>query len=495
MNPPSSSNADFCGKVPLHQTNSIQPHGALLVVDGQTHRILQASENATAVFNRPVKELVTHALLQLISVASAEALQKCLQANTDGGLPVTLQTEAGTYLAVVRRQDDFYFLEIEGTNRGEAAHQSFVAVHQNLKYVMAEMEAAATTDDVCQIVVSELKRLSGFDKVMVYRFDESWNGDVIAEAAEEGMDRYLGLRFPASDIPKQARDLYKKTPYRLIPNVRYEAVKLYPVLNPLTQAFTNLSDCSLRSVAAVHLEYLRNMNVAASMSTRIVKDGELWGLIACHHRTANYLSYEMCSVFELLSTVIATKIGAVQAADATAYGAVKQKQFRDFLQAWYRNDDTASSLRHLLEADGIAVLKDGRLQTEGSVPPANELENLADWLRYRDGGSVLVHEPNLSAVYEPAAAYAQEASGLLALTANGGESIFAFRREAVETVRWGGNPAEAVRFESDGRKYHPRASFQQWQQTVKSTALPWSSQVLRMAAEVAEIISAHRSAV
>src|SRR5439155_4932601 len=132
--------------------------------------------------------------------------------------------------------------------------------------------------------------------VMIYQFDNNWNGTVIAEAMEAGMDSYLGLKFPASDIPKQAREMYRKNPYRFIPDVDYQPVRLYPVLNPVSGGFTDLTDSNLRSVAGVHLEYLRNMQVMASMSTRIVKEDQLWGLISCHHRTAKYLSYQMCSL-------------------------------------------------------------------------------------------------------------------------------------------------------------------------------------------------------
>jgi light-regulated signal transduction histidine kinase (bacteriophytochrome) len=185
-------------------------------------------------------------------------------------------------------------------------------VYQELKFVIAAIEATASIEDAARLAVNELKRISGFDKVMVYQFDADWNGTVIAEAMEPEMEPYFGLKFPASDIPKQAREMYRKNPYRFIPDVAYQPVRLYPVLNPVTGGFTDLTDSNLRSVAGVHLEYLRNMRVAASMSTRIVKDEQLWGLISCHHRTAKPLSYQMCSLFELLSTIISAKVTALE---------------------------------------------------------------------------------------------------------------------------------------------------------------------------------------
>jgi two-component system, chemotaxis family, sensor kinase Cph1 len=361
---------------------------------------------------------------------------------------------------------------------------------------MASIETASTTLETCQVVAKELKRLSGFDKVMIYQFDEAWNGDVVAEEKEQGMDSYLGLKFPASDIPKQARELYKKTPYRLIPAIAYEPVKLYPVLNPKTNAFTDLSDSNLRSVASVHLEYLRNMQVNASMSTRILKDGELWGLIACHHRTPYYLSYEMCSVFELISNVITTKIGAVHSADQLVYNVSKQQQINELVQLIYQKSEPGSYLgllASLLEADGVAVVMDKKITSFGKTPDFTAIEDLVIWLSSNEVRDIY-HQPSLSSVYETAEAYALAASGLLALPIeyNKGNFILAFRPEAVQKVAWGGNPSEAVQFESDGKKYHPRASFQQWQQTVRFSAIPWKTQVLQTAEEVKNVLTSYR---
>jgi light-regulated signal transduction histidine kinase (bacteriophytochrome) len=488
--------AEFCGRVPLHQTNLIQPHGVLLVADKMDHSILQASENAALIFGVAVPVLVTKKLTELIPQADAEALQHLLTANKVGKLPFAFHFDDASFLAVVHQQPEFYILEIEKNKRQDSTDQSFISVYQDVKYMMASIDAATTTEETCKVVATELKKLSGFDKVMIYRFDEAWNGDVIAEAKEEGMDSYLGLKFPASDIPKQARELYKKTPYRLIPTVDYEPVKLYPVLNPRTNAFTDLSDSNLRSVAGVHLEYLRNMKVNASMSTRILKDGELWGLIACHHRTPNFLSYEMCSVFELMSNVITTKMGAVQNFDVLAYNAGKQKVLTELVQKIYGQDGPASYkqlLCSLLEADGVSIVLDNHVESTGHTPDFTAVEDLALWLSTNEVKDTY-HQPALSAVYEPAEAYAQQASGLLALPLeySKGNFILAFRSEAVQKVSWGGNPSEAVQFESDGKKYHPRASFQQWQETVRNRSIPWSRELLRTADEVKNVFVSYR---
>ncbi|WP_114941825.1 GAF domain-containing protein, partial [Mucilaginibacter endophyticus] len=159
-----------------------------------------------------------------------------------------------------------------------------------------------------QAAVHELRRITGFDGIMMYRFDEDWNGTVIAEEKDAPeLEHYLGHTFPGSDVPRQARDLYLKNSYRLIPDRDFTPVRLYPVMNPVTNTFIDLSDCNLRGVAAVHLEYLKNMNVQASMSIRVIDNGKLWGLIACHHVRPHYLSFETGAVCEMLSSVISNR--------------------------------------------------------------------------------------------------------------------------------------------------------------------------------------------
>lgn len=489
MNIPSRSDAEFCGRVPLHQTNLVQPHGYLLVVEKERLDILQASENVGELLGKPVKEVIHTRLQNYIPAGQAEKMQQQFTATVSGRLPFLLSFSAGNHLAVIKQQQSYFILEIEKEMRSAGTDDSFIKVYQDVKYVMGALEEAKTTEETCRMAAEELKKISGFDKVMIYRFDENWNGDVIAEVMEEGMDSYLGLKFPASDIPKQARELYKKMPYRLIPNVDYEPVKLYPVINPATNVFTDLSDSNLRSVAGVHLEYLKNMNVAASMSTRILKDDRLWGLIACHHRTAKHLSFEMCAVFELLSSMISTRISAMQNQDVFQYRTAMQQLHTQLVETVYQEDDLLSGLDKnreellkLLTADGIAVVMDKNVETFGTVPKNSEITELILWLQSSNANK-LYHQPALSSVYEPAEAFVKKASGMLALPiqVEKGHFILAFRPEAAARVNWGGNPSETIHFEADGKKYHPRASFQLWQQEVTKTSVPWKPEELEVA--------------
>lgn len=475
----------FCGKVPLHQTNAIQPHGLLIIAQVRSLYILQVSENAESFFGIKPSDLVDQSLSNFISEEQTQKLSERFTENIKAKIPFALTIKGKEFIAIVQQQNDLLIFEMEAVHK----EASFIHLYEDLKFAGAAIEAAPTTPDACAVAAKELKRLSGFDKIMIYQFDEEWNGDVIAEEMEEGMESYLHLKFPASDIPKQARELYRTNPYRIIPNVTYEPVRLYPLLNPVTNSFTDLSNCNLRSVAGVHLEYLRNMHVAASMSTRILKDGKLWGLIACHHRTPKYLSFEMCSFFELISNNVSAKVASLQNTDTSRYKSSMHQLHAQLVEDFYQtNSITATAFQHqdellnLLKADGMAFVIDKQIEVIGTTPGKTELQDLVFWLQ-TNGVNKIYQQPSLANVYEQAEEYAHEASGLLALPIqpDKGDYVLAFRHEAVRNVNWGGNPNEAVQFEPNNTTYHPRNSFKIWQETVQKTSMPWRDEELEIA--------------
>lgn len=496
MNQTLNRDAEFCGKVPLHQTNLIQPHGVLLIVARNDLSILQASENASPIFGLEAQELTKRSLTEFIGAGQAAEIGKRFDGSFGGQLPFRFSFQKGEHMASIQAHEKYLVVEIEKEARPLHARDSFLQIYQELKYVMAAIDAAVTTEETCEIAIHELKKVSGFDKIMIYQFDKDWNGDVIAEVKEEGMEVYMGLKFPASDIPRQARDLYRKMPYRLIPDANYEPVRLYPVINPLTNAFTDLSSSNLRSVAGVHIEYLKNMGVVASMSTRILVDGQLWGLIACHHRTPKYLSFEMCSVFELLSNIISAKVSAVQKEDTFSYRSDMQQLYTTLVAEVYREENLSLSFHNnqdvlldLLKAGGLSVTMNGQVSSFGETPDENDVEDLVLWLQ-SGYGQKLYHQPHLASVYEPAEKYASVASGVLALPIqpDKGNYILAFRPEEQRQVNWGGNPNEAIRFEADHKNYHPRHSFKLWQQIVKQTSVPWNMEELEVAEQFRNFI-------
>lgn len=495
MSLPTGKNYDssFCGNLPIHLINMIQPHGALLVLQGPELNVMQVSNNIDAIAGIEVEAIINKSFLSFIRPEEGERLQQLVAQELQGKLPVNLtftyNGRSAAHLALVHVKDGYLLAELDGA-RDESADSTFVGVYQELKLVMTAIEQAADIQAVCELAVQQLKQYSGFDRVMVYQFDEEWNGTVIAEALESGMVPYLGLRFPASDVPKRARDLYQYNPYRLIPNREYSPVKLFPVVNPVTHAFLDLSDCSLRAVAGVHLEYLKNMEVMASMSTRIVKDGVLWGLISCHHRAPRYLSYEQCSVFELLSGVIGTQLSLLESRASVGFQTARQELLSQAKEKLLQQSapgaglaTAADPIMQLLDLSGLALVRGQEVISFGATPAPALVRDLTAWLQHRltDG---LYHTQALVREWDHPQWPAALASGVVALEVHREELLLGFRPEVVEEVAWGGNPEEAIRFEANGRHYHPRHSFAVWQETVRNTAKTWEPQVLSLARQL-----------
>lgn len=487
--------SDFCGGLPIHLTNLIQPYGVLLVIEPEACQIVQASENTETVFEKPVQDIVQTYLKDHVSSAALELLRQKLAQDVYAKIPAVWEIRGKHFLVLIHRKDNYLLAEIDASAVDHAEQKSFVDVYQELKFVMSAIEASATIEEGCVLAARELKRISGFDKVMIYAFDAGWNGHVVAEAGEPDMESYIGFTFPASDIPKQARQLYLKNPYRLIPDREYKPVKLYPVVNPIAGSFIDLSDCNLRSVAAVHVEYLRNMGVVASMSTRILYRDNLWGLIACHHKTPRYLSYEMCSVFELLSGVISSKITSLQRQYAHTLKDSVTTTYAHLVEAVYKTGHVDSALLseigvlRLFSATGAAVSRNGRFYTAGETPRREALEELLLWLHTRQLKRIY-HTDSLSREYEYAQEYSDIASGMLVIPINSARDqyLIVFRPEQVHVINWGGNPADRIQFEKDEKNYHPRSSFKQWQEKVSGISVPWRNEELNVAESLRSFI-------
>jgi two-component system, chemotaxis family, sensor kinase Cph1 len=249
MNQP-NYDSELCGSLPIHLTNSIQPHGVLIVLDTQAEKIIQVSENAEQVFGIPYQDIINKTLRSFIGNEEVETLKR-FSGEYENRLPMTWRIGEKDFLTVVHSMESYLIAEIDLDPINAEEQETFVSVFQNTRQSMSAIESGKNIKQVCRIAAEELKRVSGFDKVMIYSFDEQWNGTVLAESKEKEMESYLGFTFPASDIPKQARQLYKKNPYRLIPDYGYKAVRLFPVINPVTKSFIDLSATNLRSVAGI----------------------------------------------------------------------------------------------------------------------------------------------------------------------------------------------------------------------------------------------------
>ncbi|CAM4063956.1 GAF domain-containing protein [Pedobacter westerhofensis] len=497
--------AEFCGHLAIHQTNSIQDYGCLLVLERSSLQIIQGSENTNIIILKDIKDLIGQHISTLLSAADLDRLQTEVNKGFRNRVPFTCSANSnGTQLQLnilLHVNETVVLLEIEKGNQD--SDRSFSAVFQEVRSFISVLETNGDLYEVCHASIAEIRRLAGFDGIRMYRFDEEWNGTVIAEEITSDLESYMGQTFPASDVPKQARAMYLKNPYRLIPNRNYHAYKLFPVINPVTNGFLDLSDCNLRSISAVHLEYMANMNVTASMSIRVLVDGRLWGLISCHHTSSMYINKELRSIFEWLSMEISYRISSVIKAEEMNETATMLKLHAGITESIFTNagiatgllEDKDENLLALFNSTGFAINLNGRLFASGDVPAREDLENLFLWAAGKAFVQIYATH-GLKQVYDEAEAYPEIASGLLVIPIDplAGEFLMCFRPEVLKSIKWGGNPNEAIKFEKDGVTYHPRNSFNLWLETVHGHSEPWTKNQLEAAEALRNFLTSYKAA-
>jgi light-regulated signal transduction histidine kinase (bacteriophytochrome)/CheY-like chemotaxis protein len=476
-----------CDLEPIHLPGSVQPHGLLLVLHPESLAVLQAAGDAALLGaaappapGTPLAALLPPEAREAVAALAADrpATPQATDLVLDDGRVLDLQlhrTEAGV------------MLELEPLPKGPP-----VARREALPVVQAMVAQLGATRDVaelCEVAAEEVRRVTGFDRVMVYRFLPDGSGEVIAEARDAGIGAYLGLRFPASDIPRQARRLYERNWLRIIPDAGYVPAPLLPALSPLTGRPPDLSQCGLRSVSPLHLEYLGNMGVRASMSLSVLRGGALWGLIACHHRAPRPLPLALRAACGLFAQMFSLQLEAKQQAAEFAAAKRHHRVQEELVQVMAREDALAEGLmRHrpnlldIVACEGVALLVEGRYAAIGRVPEEAMVRRLAAQIPAA-GDDGVVATDCLAELWPPGAAIADVAAGVLALSIGREphDCILWFRPEQLRAVTWAGNPNKPVELSPDGLRLSPRRSFEAWRETVRGRAQPWT------AAEVAAV--------
>ena len=495
-----TANLTNCEREQIHLAASIQPHGALLLVRETDGVIVQASANASA-FIGLGKDILGVALgdlggdlwehvrqhigdrLDAIPVAvrchlgdPRQPLNALLPHPPGGGFVVELE-RAGS-------RKDF-------SERIEQALQAFLD--------------ASTLQSLCDETASIFQDFTGYDRVMVYRFDEAGHGEVFSETKKPELEAFLGNRYPASDIPQIARRLYEQNRVRLLVDINYTPVPLVPRHSPITGEDLDMSLCFLRSVSPIHVQYLQNMGVGATLVISLMVGGKLWGLISCHHYSTRFLNFEMRSICELLAEVIGTRITALesftQGQGELSVRRLEQRMVESISREGdWRNAlfDSARSLLLPLNATGAALLFEGQVMTTGEVPGTEQIRDIGRWLEPRIALGCYFTS-NLSAQEPAFAPLTWVASGVAAtrVSSESSEMLIWFRNERVRTVTWGGNPFQKIAVGDDPADLSPRRSFAQWHQVVEGTSDPWTSADMTTArligASVTDVILQFRS--
>lgn len=471
MNAPPSE-VDACAMEPIRVPGAIQPHGALLVLNEADRRVLQVSANAAALFAAPV--VAGEGLEGLAGPAFGQALADWL-ATPDPFFRRTARIGGGVFQVMGHRTRQGVLLEFEPDD--PEAKETLDTLYPRLQRFLEVIDTIGEPDAVAHEAARLVRRLTGFNRVLVYRFDEAWNGTVIAEDGDGVLPSYLGLRFPASDIPTQARELYRLNRLRLIPDCGYVAVPVQPPVSPLDGVALDLSFAMLRSVSPVHLEYMRNMGTAASMSVSLVVDGRLWGLIACHHQAPHRVSPAVRTACDSIGQSLAQHLGARERMEEAAQRIALKRIETGLLARLARAGEfrrglleNAEAWLALADAAGAAVLSPEAVHTVGRTPSEPQIRALGAWLQAQDLPPVFATD-RLSDRFADAAAYAEVGSGLLALSVSRlhASYIMWFRPELVWTVTWAGDPRKPV----ESGRINPRLSFAHWQELVRGQSAPW----------------------
>lgn len=524
-----------CDREPIHLSGAVQPHGFLLVVDPDRLDVIAASANAATVFGLTDTELLGALLSDVVGTHVSDALAAAPQVtNPHEGLPlrvalpglIATRADAATairdYDVVAHRRGDMLILEFETSSGVQLTADA--AFYQQQRSTMRLLGAVDDIDELCRLTAHEVRRLTGYDRVMIYRFDADAHGHVIAEARREGSEPFLGLHYPAGDIPRQARALYLRNWIRVITDVRYTPVPILAVPDRVRVDRLDLSMSVLRSVSPLHLQYLENMGVRATTTISLIVENQLWGMIACHHDSPKHLSHLERLGCEAVGQLVSIRIRAADSLREQRDGSMLRQLAAKVVTAMAAGENPVSGLHtaaqpllQMVAGDGAVVEIDGHRAEVGVVPPRATTEWIVRGLALlAAGGPAPVVTDALPALLAPGpigetsqlgSAEAEDAdlgglpAGALYLPLAGREVGFVLwlRQEQVRTVRWAGRP-EVEPDEADAGDQSapltPRASFDEWREQVRGRSTRWRPAEIDAATELAAAmpdVMLHRS--
>jgi light-regulated signal transduction histidine kinase (bacteriophytochrome) len=477
-----------CDREPIHILGNVQHFGALIAISADWI-VQHASRNTKEVLGIDYDSMVGLPLRQFLPAGTIDRLRDRLStASSENAMArlfgFDIFGDGRLYDISTHQSNNSFVFEFEAKSRG-TDHDELAIVAPMMRRVAAEKDMRS----VSHAAAEQLRRLTGFDRVMVYQFGPEGDGSVIAEARDENdTETYLDTRFPASDIPRQARELYKRSLLRLIADVDAPVSPIEPQFSPEGEPL-DLSLAVTRAVSPIHLEYLRNMKVRASMSVSIIIRGELWGLFACHHREPLYIDYERRTALELLAQFYAYEIERREARHVSDTVARAQK-LHDRLMVQLSSDDDlqkafpriSREIAQVIPYDGIALYSDGHYVTQGEVPEFADFERIARFLNTSAASRVFATD-HLIARLPSTAHVVGCCAGILAIPVSRKprDYIVLFRGEAVRQVTWAGNPHKPVEVGASGARLTPRKSFELWKEDIGSRSQPWSPTALRAA--------------
>ena len=483
-----------CDREPIHIPGSIQPHGVLLVIDRRDLTIEQVAGDVRSILGLRPDELLDRPVASVLDEESVGFVASHLSAPAAFAAPsIRLGVRA-----IRRRQsldltlhaiDRTAMIELEPAQRHLGSTSDPIA---QLKELLSAIQLTASVDAACAAAAVALREATGFDRAMVYRFLPDESGVVAAEDASPGLESFLGLHYPASDIPKQARELYRRNWLRAIPDIDYVPAPLQPEVNSRTGQPIDMSHCSLRSVSPIHLEYLRNMGVCASLSASIVCRDKLWGMLVLHHYSPRHVFADLRVACETFAQIFSLHVEAKAQAETSVLRLEARRTREELVGRLQSATDIGATiarwdLLRYVNAAGAVVHLEGESHFVGETPTPKQIDALVTWLNTTS--RPLYASEQLSAEYAPAAEFAGVASGVLAvgLSREPRDYVVWFRPEIGRTVRWAGDPTKPLKVDRHGARLTPRGSFAEWLEVTRLQSASWSDVDLE-AAEALRVV-------
>lgn len=473
-----------CADEPIRFPGAIQPHGLLLTLSEPALEIIQVSANVETLLGRAPEALIGQPLPDLLGEVHTAQVREALQQAAFFDAPrLYIHLNGTAFEGLLHRHQGVLILELE-IHVENFQPRNVAGSQTNLGRMLQRLQAATTLQALYDISVKEIQAITGYDRVLIYRFEEEGHGQVIAEASDPSMEVFNGLFFPASDIPEQARELYRTNWLRIIPNADYQPVPLVPKLRPDTQTPLDLSFATLRSVSPIHCQYMKNMGVLSSMSISLLKGDKLWGLISCGNRQPLHVPHELRTACQTIGQVLSLQISAMEALEVSRQREEKVEALALLNQAMIDSpqnvfDGLANQpqvLMALADAGGVAIIEDKQLHRYGNCPEPEDIRALHKWLQ--ESAEPVFASHHLASVYPPAAQYPHVASGVLAMSLpkpvdNG---VLWFRAEVKENINWSGDPRKPLDLENSdsGMRLRPRTSFEIWKVEMAGISAKWS---------------------
>ena len=500
---PYSSTYDLtnCDNEPIHIIQTVQNFAAILAVDISDWQVCHTSSNISNYIGKQVQEVLEQPLQNIFPSYVIEALETGVEKKDFSAInPITLPTTSefmDTRILIAHLKESQLILEIEKANREESG-LSFL---NKIDSAIQKIQSAKIGENLFQAVTTQVKSITGYDRVMIYKFDKDYNGEVIAEEKEAALEPFLGIRYPATDIPKQARSLFLTNRVRMLIDVDEDLSMMQPSVHPVTKKPLNVGSCAARGVSPIHLEYLRNMGVRATLNVAIVEDGKLWGLIACHHYSdKKILSYQTRSLVRFMGQIISGHLSLFRANEYRENLLSRNKvharlfeqmnQDRDVVQGLM---DGETTLLDYIPSVGVALIFEDEIKTLGETPSTEDIQHLTTHMG-KLADQIIFSSSCLSDHMSEIASFKNDFTGALAIkiSEEPAEYIIWFREAKVKEVYWGGNPEKAVQKLEDSQRLSPRKSFEKWKQVVENTATPWEKQeidaALSLRNDIKEII-------